>query len=85
MCIQCAAYVNIWIDSESPALIYGWYIDGSADWLTDPPFLKNLSEAERVFFCAKRVSNIVVGPKEMLLSFSNVRFLTYYEVTNIKH
>ena len=41
---------------------------------------------EKVFqkFCAKRASEIVVPPKEMLLSFSCVRFLTNYDVRERK-
>ena len=35
-------------------------------------------------FCAKRASEIVVPPKEMLLSFSCVRFLTNYDVRERK-
>ena len=41
--------------------------------------------AQRYYFCAKRVSKIVVLPKEMLFSFSTVHFLTNYDVTNRKH
>ena len=40
---------------------------------------KNFKEhvfAQRCYFCAKRVSKIVVLSKKMLLSFSVVRFLT---------
>ena len=40
--------------------------------------------AQICYFCAKRAKKIVAPPKQMLLSFSIVRFLTNYDVTNRK-
>ena len=44
-------------------------------WLTGKGSTQNVF-AHRFYFCAKRASKIVVPPKEMLLSFSIVWFLT---------